>query len=308
MYTTNKFKAILSILFLININIYASDVNNTKDKEKNMKELLKKISALPHELQEKKEKILSTKKSYIKISLHNANGLSYKTSKVGGIPYLPKSENYPLDKKGKYMEFLAQINFSEMPNFEDYPKTGLLQFFISFENWGFNDYDNPLNNDIKIIYRENLDKEAYSDYAFLNHIRIKENSPISKSEYRMSFSNPIEEVASSRDYRSYENVNGQYQHYLNFDSYDEKKAFELESTYWKMFSSAGHKVGGYADFSQQDPRFFKYQDYTELLFQLDSDSSTNILWGDNGIANFFIKKEDLKNRNFSNILFHWDSH
>jgi uncharacterized protein YwqG len=300
--------AVMLIFILINIDLYASDDKIINMQGNNMQKLLEKINTLPKELQEEKEKILNTRKKYIKLSLSRVKNLGSTTSKVGGFPYIPISESYPLDKEGKYMEFLAQINFSEMPNLENYPKSGLLQFFISFKDWGFTDYDHPINNDIKIIFRENLSEKSHFDYTFLTTIRNKENSPIGHNEFSMTFTNNMEELAPSRNYKSYKNVNGEFQHYLNFDEYGEKRGFELESAYWKEFSSFGHKIGGYADFAQQDPRFFEYQDYSELLFQLDSDSSADILWGDNGIANFFIRKEDLKNKNFSNVLYNWDSH
>ncbi|MBT2690555.1 DUF1963 domain-containing protein [Bacillus sp. ISL-47] len=32
------------------------------------------------------------------------------------------------------------------------------------------------------------------------------------------------------------------------------------------------------------------------------------MFGDEGTANFFIKKADLKNLNFSNVIFNWDCH
>jgi len=43
-----------------------------------------------------------------------------------------------------------------------------------------------------------------------------------------------------------------------------------------------------------------------LLLQLDSDDSIDLMWGDSGVGNFFIKDEDLKNLNFSNVLYNWD--
>ena len=41
---------------------------------------------------------------------------------------------------------------------------------------------------------------------------------------------------------------------------------------------------------------------------MDSDHSSDvdIMWGDVGVANFFIRLEDLKNRDFSNVLYNWD--
>jgi uncharacterized protein YwqG len=272
-----------------------------------LEKLLSKINNLPHELQSKKEKILNTRMSFIEISLQQVNNLDCIVSKVGGKPYIPTSEEYPLDRSSKPMEFLGQINFKDLPEFGDYPTIGLLQFFISLEDWGIN-YEEPLNSDIKVIYHKTMKEESQTEFKFLDKQRDERNSPIGKNEFKMNFSKPKNEVASSRDYRSYVKTGEDFKHYLEFDEFAEPRGEELEMAYWDTFSSFGHKIGGYADFAQQDPRFYKNQNYTELLFQFDSDSNADILWGDNGIANFFIQKEDLKNKNFSNILYNWDSH
>ena len=47
-----------------------------------------------------------------------------------------------------------------------------------------------------------------------------------------------------------------------------------------------------------------------LLFQLDSDGSKEagdlVLWGDCGVANFFISREALRRRDFSRVCYNWD--
>ena len=68
----------------------------------------------------------------------------------------------------------------------------------------------------------------------------------------------------------------------------------------------GHKLLGYPAFTQSDPREYhkKYGKYDTLLLQIDTDDG--IMWGDSGVANFFINKDDLKNMNFSSVLYNWD--
>ena len=67
-----------------------------------------------------------------------------------------------------------------------------------------------------------------------------------------------------------------------------------------------HKMLGYASFTQEDPRYKgMYKDYDTLLLQIDTEWNY-IIWGDCGICNFFIKKQDLINKNFSKVLFNWD--
>jgi len=40
-----------------------------------------------------------------------------------------------------------------------------------------------------------------------------------------------------------------------------------------------------------------------ILFQVPSGE---MMWGDDGCAHFFISLEDLKNRNFDNVIFSWE--
>ena len=85
---------------------------------------------------------------------------------------------------------------------------------------------------------------------------------------------------------------------------------EVLDELWENFSSSGHQLGGYPYFTQEDPRAYSddvLKEY-ELLFQLDTDDTIECMWGDAGVANFFIHPDDLKNRNFSNVLYNWDCH
>lgn len=40
-----------------------------------------------------------------------------------------------------------------------------------------------------------------------------------------------------------------------------------------------------------------------LLFQMDTDDEAGIMWGDCGVANFFISEKDLASKNFSRVLY-----
>ena len=56
--------------------------------------------------------------------------LSIFDSKFGGIPYLPQDAKVPVDSEGVQLGLLAQINCSDLPENDLYPKTGLVQFWI----------------------------------------------------------------------------------------------------------------------------------------------------------------------------------
>ena len=87
-------------------------------------------------------------------------------SSFGGTPYLPKDFEYPhtenYNQRGTQipMILLAQINFEEVPNFENFPEKGILQIFINptSDLYGA-DFDNPTNQeDYKIFYHADVDK------------------------------------------------------------------------------------------------------------------------------------------------------
>lgn len=243
-----------------------------------------------------KEIIDNSMMKYIKISSSKASTSVY-DSKIGGNPYWKKNMKYPLDIDDNPMKLLAQINFSDMPYLEDMPQNGLLQFFISGNDdvYGLN-FDNPINQDnFRVIYHSNIDKEGLlEDFTVFKSIHNDYfPAPV---EAKMIFNEDIKPV-SAEDYR--------------FSKYFGKEAFELFTNdecenYIKKYDSSGHKIGGYAFFTQEDPRNYKYDDYKLLLLQLDTDEEINMMWGDCGVANFFIRKEDLLNLDFSKVLYNWD--
>jgi uncharacterized protein YwqG len=76
----------------------------------------------------------------------------------------------------------------------------------------------------------------------------------------------------------------------------------VDEALYAALNRSGHKLGGYPEFTQQDPR--KPQDRQVLLLQLDSDDA--MMWGDSGIANFFIDPADLQRGDFSRVAYTWD--
>jgi uncharacterized protein YwqG len=66
----------------------------------------------------------------------------------------------------------------------------------------------------------------------------------------------------------------------------------------------GHKVGGYPWFTQADPRHADTE--LRLLLQLDSDDE--IMWGDSGVGNVFIRESDLAASRFDRVMFTWDNY
>ena len=68
------------------------------------------------------------------------------------------------------------------------------------------------------------------------------------------------------------------------------------------------KLGGYPAFTQCDPRYYdkNLERFNTLLLQLDCEDECDLMFGDTGVANFFINEEDLKKLDFTKVLYNWD--
>ena len=255
---------------------------------------------LPKELQKFRTKILSSNKAYIKILPQKVPDMEWWDSKIGGFPYLPKSAAFPTDQDGNQLLFLAQINFSQVPELDGFPSKGLLQFYINDdEDFGM-DYDNLENQDrFRVIYFEELDENAenlVTDFSFLRD--YKGFLPINHhNAYPLAF-RKREELVPLTDYRFEEFFGEEF-----FQQFGDRE-WDVQDEYTRQISAGGHKLGGYAFFTQWDPR--NTDDPKLLLFQLDSDNDINCAWGDMGVGNFFISEEALKNLDFSKVIYNWD--
>lgn len=55
--------------------------------------------------------------------------------KIGGIPYLPTNEKWPVDKNGNQLSLLLQVNLRNV-QLEDFPNAGILEIFTESPlNW-----------------------------------------------------------------------------------------------------------------------------------------------------------------------------
>ncbi|MBR2240690.1 MAG: DUF1963 domain-containing protein [Clostridia bacterium] len=251
-----------------------------------------------------------------KIVKEKADNLTIFDSKFGGIPYWDFSEDFPKDTKGEKLMLLAQINF-EKDKFKDerLPEKGILQFFISSNDdvYGMNFDEQDKQTDWRVVYHESINYEITEEEIRNNGvITIKEVSPDYyapfNDSYKISFK-PVSDVLSIYD----GNFNSivvkilKEKFNVNIEERDVEDYLEkIDEKFYNKFETWGHKLLGYPAFTQSDPRFGRkdYSKYDTLLLQIDSDDE--IMWGDCGVANFFINKEDLMKKDFSNVLYNWD--
>ena len=222
--------------------------------------------------------------------IQGSTSLPLTQSKFLGKPYLPLAQEYPKSKNGTPMILWAQINFEETPKLENYPTTGIFQLFVSSQEW--EDMD-----DYKILYHKELNQEYQTDFSFLTK-ELYEESPIN-CEHELTFTKEVE-YGGTEDFRFQLDFDGQdyyeYQETLTKDQQDEMD---------KLFYTIGHKVGGYAYFTQSDPRDYDENKKDDLLvLQIDTDDE--IMFGDSGVMNVFLNADDLRSQNFEKAYFNWD--
>lgn len=211
-------------------------------------------------------------------------------SKFLGAPYLPVGSSYPLDTLGKHMILLAQINFAEVPALAQYPTHGILQLFVSATEW----YN---MEDYRILFYADTTEAAQTDFSFLTS-ELYEDSPI-YVEHTLSFQQQTE-YGGAADSRFEMDFAGK-----SYYDYQETLPQPQQEALDRLCYNTGHKLGGYAFFTQGDPREYEPGKRGDvLLLQIDTDE--HIMFGDSGVAHVFISPEALANQQFDRAYFYWD--
>ena len=235
-------------------------------------------------------------------------------SKLGGLPYIPHNENFPLDAQNRQLKLLAQINCQDIQGLQNFPSSGLLQFFVASNRlFGLNTASPTEQTGFAVKYYETVDETVTED-EIKAKIAVSEDSakpkfPLNGGPFKLEFEAGTDFISAS-DFRFEK---------LLIEKADVfcpncgiKSLFDLSDEQQQMlskaFSGGGSKIAGYPRFSQDDPRGItdkNLQSFDTLLLQLESDGE-NIDYGDFGAANFFIEQASLAARSFSKVLYNWD--
>lgn len=256
-------------------------------------------------------------------------------SKFGGLPYWDSSIPYPTDNAGNKLKLLAQFNLSEIANvcpteISSLPKCGILQFFLLSEAdylYG-SDLDDYTNKEhFRVIYHPTINENIVLEDVMALNIPIASASendfePIS-SEIGLDFELKKSVSVESEDFKiafikkassygwSIKNIGNCVTDTLYFclEEDNEEAASELLDYAY----NENDCLLGYPTFTQFDPRNDeeKYAKYDTQLFQMvsyEADEGTDYIavWGDMGIAHFFINHDKLLEKDFSDIMYYWD--
>ena len=245
-------------------------------------------------------------------SVNASKEIKITDSKIEGIPYIPKGKKISTNSKGQQFMFLAQINCEDLKGLEDFPQEGILQFWILGEDLLGLDFDDYTNRDgFDVIYYETIEdchsedefKEMYNPYKF--DLKYMETL-IASEPCKMKFS--LEKQKESFNYELLDNLFKEALEEENIGFNKKDKLYEeVEKLYDDEFYEeiVGTKCNGFPYFTQWEPRDDEQmKEYNTSLFQIDS--GKEVMIGDSGVMHFFINREKLKNKDFSDVFYHWD--
>lgn len=259
----------------------------------------------------------------IKINLIPKTKTPMTSSNVAGWFYLPKTANIPTTDRGEQLMYLAQINCEELPENSIYPSKGIMQFWIFGGDYNLgNDYTKPTSDSKKrVIYYPEIDKHFSEEELREMYEPQKDKkedeliTPINDgAPFAMSFEKTSQWIMPN-DFRFEEIFTEKLNEHIDEQQAEGDESYdiddeEVDEIIEELDISNHTQIGGYGHFTQEDPRMYEdFEDYTELLFQLDSEFGTDdyyILWGDCGVGNFFATKEQLRNLDFADCLYSWD--
>ena len=272
---------------------------------------LKKLAKDIFEKIEKKYQETAKEMMVADASVSASKEIKITDSKIEGIPYIPKGKKIPTNSKGQQFMFLAQINCEDLKGLEDFPQEGILQFWILGEDLLGLDFDDYTNRDgFDVIYYEKIE-DYHSEVEFKKMYNpYRENSgnlEIANKPCKMNFSLKSSEKETF-DYTLLEKLFEEVLKEKNIDVNEKEKLYQKVEGLFESNSDGENgrtKCNGFPFFTQFEPRDEEQlKEYDTLLFQIDSGGE--IMIGDCGVMNFFINREKLKNKDFSDVFYNWN--
>ena len=263
-------------------------------------------------------------KEVIYIKAEKVDDLSLEESKFGGFPFVPLGGAIPTNAEGSQLALLAQINCAQLPENNMYPSDGWLQIWcLEDEMYGFcSDTIQPETNQKVLYIPAGTQGEPLERVEAMYQPYTNEECPLWFVDdqgaiwgMRLSFTHGQQGITySDGRFRDLflDRWNKRYPEQAVENFYDlPDEIFE------NMIDShdgpdCAHQLGGYPYFTQYDTRYefdsAELAKYTEVLFQIDSqfDTKWDLCWGDAGVRNLFISRENLEALDFSDLLYNFD--
>ncbi len=263
-------------------------------------------------------------KEVIYIKAEKVDDLSLEESKFGGFPFVPLGGAIPTNAEGSQLALLAQINCAQLPENNMYPSDGWLQVWcLEDEMYGFcSDTIQPETNQKVLYIPAGTQGEPLERVEAMYQPYGNEECPLWFVDeqgaiwgMRLSFTHGQQGITySDGRFRDLflDRWNKHYPEQAVENFYDLPDEIFENMVDSHDGPDCAHQLGGYPYFTQYDPRYefdsAELAKYTEVLFQIDSqfDTKWDLCWGDAGVRNLFISRENLEALDFSDLLYNFD--
>ena len=218
---------------------------------------------------------------------------------LGGRPWWPRSREYPRGTDGAPLFLLIQVNFAELPALAPFPRRGLLQMFVAPDDlFGMNLDDPRVPSGFQCIYHDDVSATPDTTSA-PRKLPGGAHLPLETPLEPLALTFQLDQmVVDLTDYR--------FARLLPRIAEDE----DLLEAYaeWTSDEAAAPaiRIGGYPTFTQEDPRSSRRNPDIGDITLLTIDTTTGIMWGDAGVAQFLMHAADLERRDFSRVAYNWD--
>jgi len=230
------------------------------------------------------------------------------STRVGGRPDLADDVVWP-SWNGKPLVFLAQINLGDLAKFpfaSVLPREGWLVFFYEAEQstWGYDPKDKGswaviFMPDAKArLERRGLPSDILQN-GFYNLCKVQTHEIVTAMPWESPAIDRLQLSADERDayFELLDEVYGEGEvcHQILGHPQPIQGDMQLECQLVSNGLYCGDSTG------YNDPRakeLAKGAEDWKLLFQLDTDDNAGMMWGDAGRLYFWIRQEDLNNRDF----------
>lgn len=228
-------------------------------------------------------------------------------SKIGGKPDLTSSSEWPMTKANKSLSFIGQINCAELKIFDKenlLPSKGLISFFYCSdqEAWGFDPkdfdrfkviYTEPIDNLVRIEFPKDLE-----DHSIFQPNELKFDCSLSLPGWEHD---SIDGTLSDNETDNYIEISSGTENQILGYANCIQGPMELECQLVTNGLYCGNP-SGYEDPKRKELESGK-EDWV-LLLQVDSEEdNAGMMWGDSGKLYYWIRKQDLKDKNFDKSWF-----
>lgn len=232
---------------------------------------------------------------------------------AGGTPYLAADERWPRDEEGHAWRFLLQVELKGVPDLGlNLPTEGYLQFFHMADPLFGMTLEDPadpsVGNQVFVRHVTNVaDQGEHIPDDFLNG-HDDDETPLDNPHRRTYYVGELVAMRPFENTLDFEEANREDDEGVfdflqeTFSSWKKDQENAEDDTVELPQEDYEFHLGGFPAFTQQDFR----SDLENEVLLLGSESGKNIMWGDMGVAGYWLKPEDVDSQDYGKAYLYWD--